>query len=98
MKTLKQQKVSILRNDYFIILIFCAVIAIISYFIGPVRYTQRIILLFLLWAGATSSFNIISGYGGQTVFGFMMFIGTGAYTSVLLFKFFELSPWFGLFV
>ena len=25
-----------------------------------------------------------------------MFIGTGAYTSVLLFKFFELSPWLGL--
>jgi branched-chain amino acid transport system permease protein len=46
----------------------------------------------------SSSFNIISGYGGQTVFGFMMFIGSGAYTSVLLFKFLSISPWLGICV
>ena len=54
---------------------------------GPNRYTQRIILLVILWAAASSSFNIISGYAGQVVFGYMMFVGAGAYTTVLLFKF-----------
>ncbi len=98
MKTNSRRQGPILWGNYLPILIFCVVAALISYFIGPIRYTQRIILLIFLWAAASSGFNIISGYGGQTVFGYMMFIGTGAYTSVLLFKFLGISPWFGIFV
>lgn len=98
MKTNSRRQGPILWGNYLPILIFCVVAALISYFIGPIRHTQRIILLIFLWAAASSGFNIISGYGGQTVFGYMMFIGTGAYTSVLLFKFLGISPWFGIFV
>ena len=87
-----------LWGNYLPIAIFCVVTALISWFIGPVRYTQRVLLLILIWAAASSSFNIISGYGGQTVFGFMMFIGSGAYASVILFKFLSISPWLGLFI
>jgi branched-chain amino acid transport system permease protein len=83
-------------RKYLPIIIVCIAGAVISYFIGPVRYVQRIILLIFLWAAATSSFNIISGYGGQVVFGYMMFVGTGAYTTVLLFKFGGVSPWLGI--
>jgi len=43
-----------------------------------------------------SNFNIISGYGGQIVFGFMLFVGAGGYTSVLLFKFLGVTPWVGM--
>jgi len=56
------------------------------------------VLLVFLWAAAASSFNIISGYGGQVVFGYMMFVGTGAYTTVLLFKFLAVTPWIGMLV
>jgi ABC-type branched-subunit amino acid transport system ATPase component/ABC-type branched-subunit amino acid transport system permease subunit len=99
MKTNQGQQGPRLWGNYLPILIFCVVVALISYFIvGDVRYTQRVLLLILIWAAASSSFNIISGYGGQTVFGFMMFIGSGAYTSVLLFKFLHISPWLGILV
>ena len=43
-------------------------------------------------------FNLISGYGGQVVFGYMMFVGTGAYTTVVLFKFLGVTPWLGMWV
>lgn len=92
-----QQRITLWRK-YFPIIIVCAVSALISYFIGPARYTQRIILLIIFWAATSSSFNIISGYGGQVVFGYMMFVGTGAYTTVLLFKFLGVSPWIGIWV
>ena len=98
MKPSSRERGPILWGNYLSIAIFCMVAALISYFIGPVRYTQRVLLLILIWAAASSSFNIISGYGGQTVFGFMMFIGAGAYTSVLLFKFLGISPWLGIFI
>jgi len=96
MKTQRKQHVSPLFKDFIPILIVCAAGALISYLLGPGRFTQRIILLVILWAAASSSFNIISGYGGQVVFGYMMFVGTGAYTTVLLFKFLAVSPWFGM--
>ncbi len=84
------------KRSYLPILILCAVGALLSYFMGHDRYSQRIILLVVLWAAASSSFNIISGYAGQVVFGYMMFVGAGAYTTVLLFKFCEVTPWIGM--
>jgi ABC-type branched-subunit amino acid transport system ATPase component/ABC-type branched-subunit amino acid transport system permease subunit len=93
----RQQRLSRWRN-IFPILIFCVVGALVSYFIGPDLYTQRILLLIILWAAASSSFNVISGYAGQVVFGYMMFVGTGAYTTVLLFKFLTISPWVGMWI
>jgi len=88
----------IFQAKYCSILIFCFGSFLVSFYLGPVRYTQRIILLIFLWAAASSGFNIISGYGGQTVFGYMMFVGTGAYTSVILFKFLGVSPWIGIWI
>jgi ABC-type branched-subunit amino acid transport system ATPase component/ABC-type branched-subunit amino acid transport system permease subunit len=85
-------------HDYLPILIVCIAGVLLSYLLGPGRYVQRIFLLVVVWAAACSSFNIISGYAGQTVFGFMMFVGAGAYTSGLLFKFLAISPWFGMWI
>jgi len=96
MKTVGRPTVSLLLRNFLPIVLFCAAAALISYVAGPNRYTQRIILLVVLWACASSSFNIISGYAGQVVFGYMMFVGAGAYTTVLLFKFLSISPWFGM--
>lgn len=85
-------------SDYLPIIGVCLLTVVISLLIGDNRYLQRIMLLVLVWAATCSAFNIISGYGGQIVFGYMMFVGTGAYTTVLLFKFLHLSPWLGMWV
>jgi ABC-type branched-subunit amino acid transport system ATPase component/ABC-type branched-subunit amino acid transport system permease subunit len=96
LKTEGKQQLSIKWYSYFPIFVVCIVGVFISYLIGPSRYTQRIFLLIVLWTLASSSFNVISGYAGQVVFGYMMFVGTGAYTTVLLFKFLAVSPWLGM--
>jgi branched-chain amino acid transport system permease protein len=98
MKLVEKRESSLLWRDYLTILIVCIIGGFISYFIGGNRYIQRILLLIILWACASSSFNIISGYGGQVVFGYMMFLGTGAYTTVILFKILHVSPWLGMWV
>jgi len=88
----------LVSRKYLSIILVCIGCALISLFIGTDRYSQRILLLIILWAAASSSFNIISGYGGQVVFGYSMYVGTGAYTSVLLFKLLGVSPWLGMWV
>jgi len=85
-------------QNYLSIIIICAIFALLSYLVGPNRYFQRIILLVVLWAAITSGFNIIGGYTGQIAFGYMMFVGTGAYTTVLLFTFLKITPWIGMWV
>jgi branched-chain amino acid transport system permease protein len=98
MKSSTRQQGSILQSGYLPIVVVGVGTLLISYLIGSDRYTQRVILLIFIWAAASCSFNIISGYGGQTVFGYMMFVGTGAYTTVFLFKFLHVSPWFGMLI
>jgi branched-chain amino acid transport system permease protein len=97
-KTDGRQRFFPLWGGYLPIIIVCGVCVLISYYIGPHRYIQRILLLIFLWTVACTGFNIITGYAGQVVFGYMMFVGTGAYTTVLLFKFLAVSPWFGMWV
>jgi branched-chain amino acid transport system permease protein len=85
-------------KDYLGILAVCVISFVLSWYAGPDRYAQRLILLVLLWASMGSGFNLISGYGGQVVFGYMLFVGTGAYTTVMLFKLFSVTPWIGMWI
>ena len=98
MKASMEKGIPIYLRKYLPILIVLAISLLLSQIAGTDRYAQRIILLVLLWATMCKGFNLISGYGGQVVFGYMMFVGTGAYTTVLLFKFLNVTPWFGMWV
>ncbi len=87
-----------LIQDYLPILMVCAAAVVISYFIGSNRYLQRILLLVVIWAAICSSFNIVSGFAGNVVFGYTFFLAIGVYTSGLLFKILGLSPWIGMWI
>ena len=62
------------------------------------RYHHRVLTLVFVWATMGLSWNIISGYAGQTSFGHQAFFGVGAYVTVLLIVGFRLTPWLGLMV
>ena len=62
------------------------------------RYYLHILVLIFLFAAAGESWNIIGGYGGQFSLGHAAFFGLGAYTSTMLFHYFEISPWLGMFL
>ncbi len=62
------------------------------------RHHHRILALVLVWATMGLSWNIISGYAGQTSFGHQAFFGIGAYLTVLLVLHAALTPWIGMLV
>lgn len=93
-----KQQILVYFRKYLPLLVLFAISLFISQIAGTDRYAQRIILLILLWAAMCQGFNLISGYGGQVVFGYMMFVGTGSYTSIILFKFLGVTPWLGMWV
>jgi branched-chain amino acid transport system permease protein len=65
----------------------------------PVLGDQYLVDVFTataLLAAAGMSWNLLGGYTGQFSLGHAAFFGIGAYTSVLLFTEYHVSPWLGM--
>lgn len=59
-------------------------------------FTQDIIALVLIWALASSAWNMIGGYQKQLALGNSAFFAIGAYSSTLLFLHKGISPWLAM--
>ena len=59
-------------------------------------YFRNVLVLTLLYASLSQSWNILGGYCGQISLGHALYFGVGAYATSLLFVHHGVSPWFGL--
>jgi branched-chain amino acid transport system permease protein len=59
-------------------------------------YVQNILILTLMYAALSQSWNILSGYCGQISLGHALYFGLGAYTTALMFTKLGVLPWFGM--
>src|SRR5438874_2141061 len=82
-------------RDVLLALAIAAVIAALPLFVTDV-YVQNILVLTLMYAALSQSWNILSGYCGQISLGHALYFGLGAYTTTLLFTKFGVLPWFGM--
>ena len=80
------------------LLIFALVSAAVACLPLVVRdvYTQNIIILTLLYAALSQSWNILGGYCGQISLGHALYFGIGAYTTSIFYTKAGLVPWFGM--
>ena len=75
--------------------LIAAVTALLPLFVTDV-YTQNILVLTLMFAALSQSWNILSGYCGQISLGHALYFGLGAYVSTILFTKFGIIPWIGM--
>lgn len=80
-----------------ILLAIVAVLLGISPFVVN-NYILSVFTTIMITALLAQSWNILSGYGGQFSFGQAAFFGIGAYTSVILYTQYGVSPWIGTIV
>jgi branched-chain amino acid transport system permease protein len=59
-------------------------------------YYLGIIILTVIYAYVGLAWNIVGGFAGQLLIGHVTFFGLGAYTTILLFELFRISPWIGI--
>ncbi|PDT90284.1 amino acid ABC transporter permease [Bradyrhizobium sp. Y36] len=83
------------RRDLIIAAVLAAIAALTPLFVKDV-VVQNILILTLMYAGLSQSWNILSGYCGQISLGHALYFGLGAYTTELLFMKFGVLPWFGM--
>jgi branched-chain amino acid transport system permease protein len=72
-----------------------ALAATIPYFVTDI-YLQNVLILTLMYAALSQSWNILGGYCGQISLGHALYFGVGAYTTTVLFVKYGISPWLGM--
>ena len=77
---------------------FAALIAAIACLPLGIRdvYTLNVLVLTLMYAALSQSWNILGGYCGQISLGHALYFGAGAYTTSLLYTKAGIYPWFGM--
>lgn len=83
------------RRDLLIAAVLAVTAALVPLFVKDV-YVQNIMVLTLMYAALSQSWNILSGYCGQISLGHALYFGLGAYSTALLFTKFGVLPWFGM--
>ena len=61
-------------------------------------YLMNVMILTLMYAALSQSWNILSGYCGQVSLGHALYFGIGAYATSLLYVNFGIVPWLGFAV
>lgn len=59
-------------------------------------YLQNVLILTLMYAALSQSWNILGGYCGQISLGHALYFGIGAYSASVLYVNYEILPWFGM--
>ena len=83
------------RRDLIIALAFAVIAALVPLLVKDV-VVQNIMVLTLMYAALSQSWNILGGYCGQISLGHALYFGLGAYTTTMLFTKFGVLPWFGM--
>jgi branched-chain amino acid transport system permease protein len=73
-----------------------ALALITALFLGS--YWVDVAFLVVIYAGVASAWNLAGGYSGTFSFGHGLFFGIGAYTAVVLFSEWGLTPWIGFVI
>ena len=83
------------RRQLLVALIVFAAIALIPRAVSDV-YTMNVLILTLLFAALSQSWNILGGYCGQVSLGHALYFGIGAYATSILFVKFGIVAWGGM--
>lgn len=78
-----------------VIIIFIFLASTPVYIKSP--YYMGIIILATLYAYVGITWNIIAGFTGQLLMAHIIFLGVGAFTTIVLYNKFQISPWIGMF-
>lgn len=84
------------KTNFICVSIVIAFLLAVPFFIN--NYLLTVLTTIMITALLGQSWNLMSGYAGQFSFGHAAFFGAGAYTSVVLYVQFNISPWIGMIV
>jgi len=85
------------RTQMMISIFLLGLLALAPLFIDSTYYLG-IIILTTIYAFIGISWNIVAGFSGQLLIAHIIFLAIGAYTTIVLFNNFLISPWVGILI
>lgn len=76
-------------------LVLIAGLAVVPLFVQA-PYYLGILILTVLYAFIGLSWNIVAGFAGQLLIAHVIFVAVGAYTTIVAYSTFGISPWLGI--
>lgn len=83
-------------NKSLVIMAILTAVLLLVYFLPLEIFVKHILILTLFYAFLGTGWNLMCGYAGRLSLGHAAFAAVGAYTSLLLFREFNLTPWIGM--
>lgn len=83
------------RRQLITAVVVFALIALVPRLVSDV-YMMNVLILTLLFAALSQSWNLLGGYCGQVSLGHALYFGIGAYATSILYVKFGITPWGGL--
>ena len=79
------------------ILVAMALVALVAApWIVTDPFYVHLMIMALMWTLLGASWNVLGGFTGQISFGHSAFLGTGAYTTMILYLNVGIAPWYGI--
>ena len=85
------------RTQMLICFTLVGLLAMAPLFISSAYYLG-IIILATIYAFIGISWNIVAGFTGQLLIAHIIFLAIGAYTTIVLFNYYLISPWVGILI
>ncbi|MGB7095351.1 MAG: branched-chain amino acid ABC transporter permease [Anaerolineales bacterium] len=85
------------RTQMLICFALVGLLALAPLFISSTYYLG-IIILATIYAFIGISWNIVAGFTGQLLIAQIIFLAIGAYTTIVLYNYFLISPWVGILI
>jgi len=86
------------KDVYWYLFIIVLIIIPLVPFVVNNSFLQHVLILILLFASMSQSWNIIGGYAGQVSFGHSVFFGIGAYGAGMAVVKYGIVPWPGILI
>ncbi len=93
----KSKSKAIVSLAFFGILLIIPIILRVSDYRDE-SYVEGVLILCMMWAGMTLSWNLLMGYMGIWSLAQQVFFGIAAYTSAMMNFYLHLSPWVGFII
>ncbi len=77
---------------------FLLVVTPFGLYLADLPFIANMMFLSLMYAIAAMAWNLLMGYTGQLSIGHAVFFGVGAYTTMILVVYYDVTPWIGMFV
>lgn len=78
------------------IIIALLLILPILFMVLDLGFAASALFLCVLYSIMSMAWNFLGGYAGQVSFGHAVFFGVGAYTTMVLLLYYEVTPWIGI--